>query len=174
MRKLLACLNALALVSLAQDDEGEVIVISELNRAEVEQFIEEAEDQFYEIFNTNVDDDDFKISCRRETPTGSNIPVRVCEPKFMVDARARNANTFGFNAGVVEADRSIRTAVEPQYQQLQQRMEQMTQEIPAFAQIASILPQLRRDASNCSIEHSLSIFTTGQLNNKSLNHGHYQ
>ena len=147
MRKLLACLlcacTGTFLFSLAQDDEDEVIVISELNRAEVEQFIEEAEDQFYEIFNTNVDDDDFKISCRRETPTGSNIPVRVCEPKFMVDARARNANTFGFNAGVVEADRSIRTAVEPQYQQLQQRMEQMTQEIPAFAQIASILAQLR-------------------------------
>ena len=61
----------------------------------------------------------------------------------MVDARARNANTFGFNAGVVEADRSIRTAVEPQYQQLQQMMEQMTQEVPAFAQIASILGQLR-------------------------------
>ena len=145
MRKLLACLLCVypLPLSLAQDDEGEVIVISELNRAEVAQFIEEAEDQFYEIFNTNVDDDDFKISCRRETPTGSNIPVRVCEPKFMVDARARNANTFGFNAGVVEADRSIRTAVEPQYRQLQQRMEQMTQEIPAFAQIANILAQLR-------------------------------
>ncbi len=145
MRKLLACLLCVCplLLSLAQDDEGEVIVISELNRAEVKQFIEEAEDQFYEIFNTNVDDDDFKISCRRETPTGSNIPIRVCEPKFMVDARARNANNFGFNAGVVEADRSIRAAVEPQYQQLQQRMEQMTQEIPAFAQIANILAQLR-------------------------------
>ena len=145
MRNLLACLLCVCPLpfSVAQDDEGEVIVISELNRAEVAQFIEEAEDQFYEIFNTNVDDDDFKISCRRETPTGSNIPVRVCEPKFMVDARARNANTFGFNAGVVEADRSIRTAVEPQYQQLQQKMEQMTQEIPAFAQIASILAQLR-------------------------------
>jgi len=145
MRKLLACLLCVCplLLSLAQDDEGEVIVISELNRAEVKQFIEEAEDQFYEIFNTNVDDDDFKISCRRETPTGSNIPIRVCEPQFMVDARARNANNFGFNAGVVEADRSIRAAVEPQYQQLQQRMEQMTQEIPAFAQIANILAQLR-------------------------------
>lgn len=145
MRNLLACLLCACplLLSQAQDEEGEVIVISELNRTAVEQFIEEAENQFYEIFNTNIEDDDFKISCRRETPTGSNIPIRVCEPKFMVDARARNANNFGFNAGVVEADRAIRTAVEPQYEQLQQMMEQMTQEIPAFAQIASILGQLR-------------------------------
>ena len=145
MKNLLACLLCACplLVSQAQDEEGEVIVISELNRTDVEQFIEEAEDQFYEIFNTNIEDDDFKISCRREPPTCSNIPIRVCEPKFMVDARARNANNFGFNAGVVEADRAIRTAVEPQYEQLQQMMEQMTQEIPAFAQIANILGQLR-------------------------------
>lgn len=138
---LLCMLPALPLI--AQDEEGEVIVIAELNRAEVEEFIEEAEDQFYAIFNANIDDEDFKISCRRETPTGSNIPIRVCEPKFMVDARARNANTFGFNAGVVEADRAIRTSVEPQYQELQQMMEQMTQEVPSFAQIAGILGQLR-------------------------------
>ena len=130
-------------ISHAQKDEEEVIVISELNRAEVEQFIEEAEGQFYEIFNTNIEDDDFRIDCRRETPTGSNIPVRICEPKFMVDARARNANNFGFNAGAVEPDRAIRTSVEPQYEQLQQMMELMTQEVPAFAQIANILAQLR-------------------------------
>ncbi|CAN0506421.1 unnamed protein product, partial [Discosporangium mesarthrocarpum] len=51
----------------AQDDDGEVIVIAELNRAEVNQFIEEAEDQFYAIFNANVDDEDYRITCRRET-----------------------------------------------------------------------------------------------------------
>lgn len=145
MKNLLTCLlfTCPTLLSLAQDDEGEVIVISELNRGDVEQFIEEAEEQFYGIFNTNVNDDDFKISCRRETPTGSNIPIRVCEPKFMMEARARNANTIGFNASVVETDRAIRMAMEPQYLQLQQMMEQMTQEVPAFAQISSILAQLR-------------------------------
>ena len=145
MRILLACLLCAChfQLSLAQKDKEEVIVISELNRAEVEQFIGEAEDQFYEIFNTNIEDDDFRIDCRRETPTGSNIPVRICEPKFMVDARARNANNFGFNAGAVEPDRAIRTSVEPQYKQLQQMMELMTQEVPAFAQIANILAQLR-------------------------------
>ena len=132
-----------ALSLLAQDEEGEVIIIAELSRAEVEEFIEEAEDQFYAIFNANIDDEDYMISCRKETPTGSNIPIRVCEPKFMVDDRARNANTIGFNAGVVEADRAIRTSVEPQYQQLQEMMEQMTKDVPAFAQIAGILTQLR-------------------------------
>jgi hypothetical protein len=127
----------------AQDDGGEVIVIAELNRAEVNQFIEEAEDQFYAIFNANVDDEDYQITCRRETPTGSNISVRVCEPKFMIDARAENANTIGFNAGVVEPERAIRSALQPEYQSLQEKMEAMTQSNPEFAQIASILSQLR-------------------------------
>jgi hypothetical protein len=129
--------------ALAQDDEGEVIVISELNRTEVNQFIEEAEDQFYAIFNANVDDDDYKITCRRETPTGSNIAVRMCEPAFMIRARAENANTFGFNAGVVVPDKAILSSVEPEYERLQQMMEQMTRDVPEFAQIASILTQLR-------------------------------
>ena len=130
-------------VALAQDEEGEVIVISELSRAEVSQFIEEAEDQFYAIFNANIDDDDYKITCRKESPTGSNIPVRMCEPAFMIRARAENANTFGFNAGVVVPDKAILTSVEPEYERLQEMMEQMTREVPEFAQIASILTQLR-------------------------------
>ena len=132
-----------AMSTFAQDEEGEVIVISELNRAEVRQFIEEAEDQFYEIFNANIDDEDYKITCSRHTPAGSNISIRVCEPKFMVDARAEDARNSQFNPGVVEGDRSIRASVEPQYVRLQEMMEQMTQEVPAFAQIASILTQLR-------------------------------
>lgn len=131
------------LAVVAQDDEGEVIVIAELNRTEVRQFIEEAEDQFYAIFNANVDDEDYKIDCREETPVGSNISIRVCEPKFMNDARAENANTFRFNPGVAETDIAIRARLEPEYQRLQELMEELTQELPAFAQIASILAQLR-------------------------------
>ena len=127
----------------AQDQEGEVIVIAELSRAEVDQFIEEAEEQFYAIFNANIDNDDYKITCRQETPTGSNIPIRVCEPAFMVEARADNANTFGFNAGVVVTDQALRAGLEPEYKRLQEAMEKMTRDNAQFAQIAGILTQLR-------------------------------
>lgn len=127
----------------AQDEEGEVIVIAELNRAEVREFIEEAEDQFYAIFNANVDEDDYKISCSRETPAGTNIPVRVCEPEFMRRARADNQNAFQFNRGTELTNSALRAQLEPEYKRLQEKMEQMTQEIPEFAQIASILTQLR-------------------------------
>ena len=126
-----------------ETEEGELIVIAELNRTEVRQFIEEAEDQFYAIFNDNNDDEDFTITCSRQTPTGSNIPVRVCEPEFLHRARADNQNTFQFNRGATLTESAIQSALQPQYDQLQEKMEQMTREIPQFAQISSILAQLR-------------------------------
>ncbi len=129
--------------ALAQDEEGEVIVISELNRSEVRQFIEEAEDQFYAIFNANIDDDDYKVTCGRITPTGSNIPVRSCEPEFMNRARADNMNRFQFNRGTEMTDRQLRESMAPEFERMQEIMEQMTRDVPEFAQIASILTQLR-------------------------------
>ena len=145
MKRLLFGISFLlpSLLVSAQEEEGEVIVIAELNRAEVRQFIEEAEDQFYEIFNANLDDDDYKITCREETPTGSNISVRVCEPEFMIRARAENARQLNINFGALTTDQAIRAGLETEYTRLQEMMEQMTQEVPEFAQIASILTQLR-------------------------------
>lgn len=139
----LASIFALTTLSAFAQDDGEVIVISELGRSEVNQFIEEAEDQFYAIFNANVDDDDYKITCRRETPTGSNIAVRACEPEFMIRARAENARNLGINFEQIVSDQQIRAGLEPEYERLQEKMEQMTTEVPEFAQIASILSQLR-------------------------------
>ena len=114
----------------------------ELNRAEVEQFIEEAEDQFYEIFNTTVDDDDFKdqLSPRDTNRLKTSLSGFVSPSLWWTPGHVMPIPS---DSMPVVGSRSIRTAVEPQYQQLQQRMEQMTQEIPAFAQIASILAQLR-------------------------------
>ena len=142
-RFLLASLFLFSGTQLLAQDDGEVIVIADLNRAEVRQFIAEAEDQFYGIFNANIEDEDFKITCRRETPTGSNIAVRVCEPEFLNKARADNMASFQFNRGTELTDASLRSQLEPEFTQLQAMMEEMAQTIPEFAQIASILTQLR-------------------------------
>jgi len=145
MRPLLLALLLLlpAMPAIAQDDEGEVIVIAELNRSEVRQFIEEAEDQLYTIFNANIDEDDYKVTCGRITPTGSNIPVRACEPEFMNKARADNMNRFQFNRGTELTDSELRQSMAPEFERMQEMMEQMAREVPEFAQIASILTQLR-------------------------------
>ncbi len=144
--KHLILVSLLALVScpvFSQEEEGEVIVIAELNRAEVRQFIEEAEDQFYAIFNANVDDEDYKITCGQITPTGSNIQVRACEPEFLNKARADNMASFQFNRGTELSESVLRANLAQEFALLQEKMAQMTREIPEFAQIASILTQLR-------------------------------
>ena len=129
--------------AIAQDEEGEVIVVSELNRSEVRQFIEEAEDQFYAIFNANIDDDNYKVTCSEIRVAGSQIPVRSCDPEFMNKARADHMNQFQFNRGTELTDSAIRAGLEPEFARLQEMMEQMAREVPEFAQIASILTQLR-------------------------------
>lgn len=140
---LIAFLLLPGLQAAAQDDEGEVIVISELNLSDTRQFIEEAEDQFYAIFNANVDDDDLKVTCGRITPTGSHISVRSCEPEFMNRARADNMNRFQFNRGTEMTDSELRQSLAPEFERMQETMEQIAQEVPEFAQIANILTQLQ-------------------------------
>jgi hypothetical protein len=44
--------------------------------------IEQVENAVYERFNELNSNDDFDIFCHEQAPTGSNIPVRSCMPKF--------------------------------------------------------------------------------------------
>jgi hypothetical protein len=53
--------------------------------------IERAEDDLYQLFNSLVDNRDYRVNCNRQPPTGSYIPIRHCEPNFVARERARNA-----------------------------------------------------------------------------------
>lgn len=139
---ILMLLAPMALAQEAAEDE-EVIVIAELSRAEVRQYIEEVEAQVYEIFNANNDDDAFDIFCRNETPTGSNIQQRVCEPQFMTDARAKNVNDFRLGGDELLTPRGLNAELEAEFQQLTEKMEALTTENPSFREIVGILNALR-------------------------------
>jgi len=139
----LAFLVALSPMLSAQEDEGEVIVIADLNRSEVQGFIEEVQAQFYEIFNANNDDDRFDIVCYEATPTGSHIKREVCEPKFFVDARSANANSHRTGSDMLVNDATLRAEHSAEFEELQQRMEAMTTSNAQFRELASILTQLR-------------------------------
>lgn len=128
---------------LAQDDEGEVIVIADLTRAEVEDFIEEVQAQFYEIYNANNEDERFDIVCYDAVPTGSHIRQHVCEPKFFVDARSANANAHRTGSETLVNDNTLRAEHASDFEELQRRMEAMTTSNAQFREIASILTQLR-------------------------------
>lgn len=146
-KKLLLVIGlATALPLVAQEnteEEGEVIVIAELNRREVTQFIEEAEDQLYAIFNANNDDDRFDVECRSVTPTGSHIKQRVCEPRFMTEARAKNVSESRLANETLLTDSGLIADQSGMYSQLTEKMEEMAANNAEFRQIASILQQLR-------------------------------
>jgi hypothetical protein len=82
------------------------IVVRGPSPAELRVEIERQQDAFYARFNAINSTDDFDIVCREERPTGSNVPRRVCEPKFERNAQERaGRNTLnglqgsGFSTG---------------------------------------------------------------------------
>ncbi len=53
--------------------------------------IERLEVAVYERFNALNSNDEFDIHCLEQAPTGSNIPLRVCAPNFVIQAESRAA-----------------------------------------------------------------------------------
>lgn len=54
----------------------------------------EAEEQAYAVFNQFNDEARFDIQCSWQDRTGSHMRVRVCVPKFQLDAQAAHARSF--------------------------------------------------------------------------------
>jgi len=141
---LLACLTAAAQgQSSDTEEEGEVIVIADLSRAELRQYIEEVEEEVYAIFNARNADDNYDIHCGRMTPTGTNIPQRVCEPKFVTERRSLNVNDYRNDLNDLLTPQQLRAALEPQFRRLTEMMTELAEEDAQFAEIAGILNALR-------------------------------
>jgi hypothetical protein len=51
-----------------------------------------AERQFFDLYNKVNTNPEFSIVCRMETPTGTNFATRVCQPKYLITAKAREAS----------------------------------------------------------------------------------
>ncbi len=51
-----------------------------------------AERAFFDLYNKANTNPEFAIVCRMETPTGTNFAVRVCQPRYVMEATARSAS----------------------------------------------------------------------------------
>jgi hypothetical protein len=92
--------------------------------------IERVEAAVYERFNALNSNDDFDIHCFQQAPTGSNIPVRICAPNFVIreesrastkiltDGRSTSANNFN------RAELNLR---------MQQKARELTEEMQRLA-----------------------------------------
>ena len=63
------------------------------------------EKQFFDLYNKLNTDPQFAILCRRDTPTGTKFAVRVCQPKYQMQAAEKSANEQ-LHAALTTTDRN--------------------------------------------------------------------
>ena len=71
------------------DDIEVVAVVGKYPLVYFKRKMEEAELDFYDIFNSLADENKFKVQCRRQNRLGSNIKDKVCHPQFVLDRMAQ-------------------------------------------------------------------------------------
>ena len=75
-------------------DLEEIIVTAPRTLRSMRAEIDAVQDRAFALFNELNVDNDYDIVCRRETPTGSHIPVRVCRPRYVDRLEAEAAQDF--------------------------------------------------------------------------------
>ena len=75
-------------------DLEEIIVTAPRTLRSMRAEIEEVQNRAFALFNELNVDNDYDIVCRRETPTGSHIPVRVCRPRYVDRLEAEATQDF--------------------------------------------------------------------------------
>lgn len=90
IRQVVCLLLCVCSVSMLQAQTPiDEIVVTEIRSPRLWRLhIERAEDDVYALFNRLVNNDDYKVECRREGNTQSRILVRNCEPVFVSKRRA--------------------------------------------------------------------------------------
>ena len=71
--------------------------VESMSKSELQAEIARVEDEFFARFNASIDDKSMHVECGTYLQTGSFIPKRYCEPRFLTDARAESLRT-GFEA----------------------------------------------------------------------------
>ncbi len=72
----------------------EIIVVAPRTLRSMRVEIRRAEDNVLSLFNAMNDDNDYDIRCRQETPLGTNIPARICNPRFVDRLIGRETQLF--------------------------------------------------------------------------------
>ena len=75
-------------------DLEEIIVTAPRTLRSMRAEIDEVQNRAFALFNELNVDNDYDIVCRRETPTGSYIPVRVCRPRYADRLEAEATQDF--------------------------------------------------------------------------------
>ena len=85
--------------AVGQDEEAidDIVVTGQKSLATLRRDLIQAEGDFYSLYNTLNDDNEYDVRCYYETPTGQRKKVHVCRPVFFSKARNREDKTRRIN-----------------------------------------------------------------------------
>ncbi|MCB1672237.1 MAG: hypothetical protein R3F41_11780 [Gammaproteobacteria bacterium] len=140
---LVQLVSLLALSKSAAGAEQGQIVIEDLSIGELRQQIDRVQKEFYRVYNTLNEDDDFDITCHRYTPTGSNISREACEPNFLISRRSDNAKENQQGTDVLVNQEALIQQLQPEFEKLTERMNAVGKESEYFRELNQVLGMLR-------------------------------
>ncbi len=138
-----AALSVLSASSMVYAAEEEQVVIEDLTVPQLRAEIEKIQTEFYRVFNTLNEDDEFDVVCQKFTPTGSNIPQVGCEPNFVTNRRGANANDYRLGTDELISNDALIKELQPEFEQLTAMMNEFAGTNEYFKELGEILQMLR-------------------------------
>lgn len=96
---------AFPLAASAQEDkvDEEVVVVGNKSISTLRKEVYQAEEDFYNLYNSLNDDPDFDVKCYYETATGTHVKNHVCRANFVAASYAKHAGRNGNDLSRVAA-----------------------------------------------------------------------
>ena len=136
----LAALFAAPVVNAAEEAQ---VVIEDLTVPQLRAEIEKIQTEFYRVFNTLNENDEFDVVCQKFTPTGSNIPQVGCEPNFLSKRRGANANEYRLGTDELIGNDALIKELQPEFEQLTASMNEISAKNQYLKELGAILQMLR-------------------------------
>lgn len=136
-------LAALSASPVAIGAEQEQVVIDDLTVPQLRAEIEKIQNEYYRVFNSLNDDDEFDIVCQKFTPTGTNIPQVGCEPGFVTRRRGANANDYRSGSDELLSNAGLINELQSEFEQLTAKINALSSENDYFRELGQILQMLR-------------------------------
>ena len=136
----LAALSAAPVVNAAEEAQ---VVIEDLTVPQLRAEIEKIQTEFYRVFNTLNENDEFDVVCQKFTPTGSNIPQVGCEPNFLSKRRGANANEYRLGTDELIGNDALIKELQPEFEQLTALMNELSAKNQYLKELGAILQMLR-------------------------------
>lgn len=107
----------------------EIVVYGDQSLATLRQVIFRAEENFFDLFSSLNDDEEYDIRCFYETPTGTLIRRHVCRANFVTDATSAEAATIR-TRGPRYPVQDAKTVIMGKKRKLQEKMETLVSSNP--------------------------------------------